>query len=134
MSRERLARKADVSTRTIYRLESGETKSPREEEFQKIATALGTTVDDLMGIVDESEEDDEEAISLADMQRRLMKMTGSRNLSIGMINVGQNWDRLTPGARKLIEAAFEAAMESPPGPKRLIDAIGGDEDGEESPE
>src|SRR4051812_23962633 len=50
MSQEALARAANVSVRTISRIEQGETGRPREPEFHRIAQALGTTADVLMGV------------------------------------------------------------------------------------
>lgn len=50
LTQEELARRAGVAARTISRLEQGGTTHPRPDEFERIATALGTTTDALMGI------------------------------------------------------------------------------------
>jgi len=55
LSQEALAREARVATRTVSRLENGETENPRRPELHRIAQALGTTIDGLMGIDDEPE-------------------------------------------------------------------------------
>ena len=54
-SQEALAREAAVSTKTVSRLENNETDNPRKPELERIAKALGTTVDGLMGLEDDPE-------------------------------------------------------------------------------
>lgn len=48
MSQEALARAADVSFPTIVKIESGETPNPSVDTANKIAKALGVSIDDLM--------------------------------------------------------------------------------------
>ena len=62
ITQEQAAQRAGVTVRTISRLEQGQTSRPREDEFRRIAEALGTTPDALMGMDDdqaESQSDDE---------------------------------------------------------------------------
>ena len=47
-SQDRLSKLADVSYLTINKIESGAIKSPGVETAQKIAHALGLSIDDLM--------------------------------------------------------------------------------------
>lgn len=56
-TQEDVARAAGVSVGTVARLEQGKTTRPREDEFQRIAEALGTTPNALMGIDDERQSD-----------------------------------------------------------------------------
>jgi transcriptional regulator with XRE-family HTH domain len=51
LSAERLGRKADVSTRHVWRLERGE-RSAGAEVLARLALALDTTMEYLLGIVD----------------------------------------------------------------------------------
>lgn len=48
ISQDRLSKLADVSYLTINKIESGAIKSPGVETAQKIAHALGLSIDDLM--------------------------------------------------------------------------------------
>lgn len=54
LSQEGLARLASVSAATVSRIERGHTTRPRQDEFERIATALGVTSDDLMGLDDDN--------------------------------------------------------------------------------
>lgn len=51
-TQQQLAHEAGVSVATVARLEAGRTEYPRGEEFERVATALGTTTDALRGLVD----------------------------------------------------------------------------------
>lgn len=48
LSQDKLARLADVSHATIIKIESGGIQSPTIDTVQKIAKALGISLDDLM--------------------------------------------------------------------------------------
>ena len=48
LSREKLARMADVSNNTIFNIEAGTQDNPTIDTLRKIATALGVGVDDLI--------------------------------------------------------------------------------------
>ena len=48
LSQDKLARLADVSHATIIKIESGGIQSPTIDTVQKIAKALGVSLDDLM--------------------------------------------------------------------------------------
>jgi len=48
LSQDKLARLADVAHATIIKIESGGIQSPTIDTVQKIAKALGVTVDDLI--------------------------------------------------------------------------------------
>ena len=52
LSAEKLGRKADVSTRHVWRLEKGE-RNAGSEVLARLALALDTTMEYLMGIVDD---------------------------------------------------------------------------------
>lgn len=56
LSQQRVAELAKVAVATVTRLEAGKTANPRGPEFERIAAALGTTTDALMGIDDEPAE------------------------------------------------------------------------------
>jgi transcriptional regulator with XRE-family HTH domain len=109
LSREKLAQKADVSTRTIYRLERGETTNPRPDEFEKIAAALGMTSDELRGISDDEPGAADDALTLGEVQRRLAEITGSRDVAFGFVRVAANRARVDPGDWAMIELAIKAA-------------------------
>ncbi len=49
LSQDKLSRLADVSHATIIKIESGGIQSPTIGTVQKIAKALGASVDDLIG-------------------------------------------------------------------------------------
>ena len=48
LSQDRLSKLADISHNTIIKIESGAIQSPRMNTAQKIAKALGVSLDDLM--------------------------------------------------------------------------------------
>lgn len=48
LSREKLARMADVSNNTIFNIEAGTQDNPTIDTLRKIATALGVGVDNLI--------------------------------------------------------------------------------------
>lgn len=48
LSQDRLSKLADISHNTIIKIESGAIQSPTMDTAQKIAKALGVTLDDLM--------------------------------------------------------------------------------------
>jgi transcriptional regulator with XRE-family HTH domain len=48
LSQDRLSKLADVAHPTIIKIESGAIQSPTVETAQKIARALGVSIDDLM--------------------------------------------------------------------------------------
>ena len=48
LSQDRLSKLADISNNTIIKIESGAIQSPTVETAQKIARALGVSIDDLM--------------------------------------------------------------------------------------
>ena len=48
LSQDNLARKADVTYSTLSKIEAGYNQNPRVKTVQKIAIALGVTIDDLM--------------------------------------------------------------------------------------
>jgi transcriptional regulator with XRE-family HTH domain len=48
LSQDRLSKLADISHNTIIKIESGAIKSPTIDTAQKIAKALGVSLDDLM--------------------------------------------------------------------------------------
>jgi len=48
LSQDKLSRLADVSHATIIKIESGGIQSPTIDTVQKIARALGISIDDLM--------------------------------------------------------------------------------------
>ena len=48
LSQDKLSKLADISHNTIIKIESGEIPSPTMDTAQKIAKALGTSLDDLM--------------------------------------------------------------------------------------
>lgn len=48
LSQDKLARLADVAHATIIKIESGGIQSPTIDTVQKIAKALGVSLDDLM--------------------------------------------------------------------------------------
>ena len=110
LSREKLAQRAEVSARTVYRLERGETTSPRPDEFQRIAAALGTTADDLMGI-EEHEADalDDEGMSLREAQRRIAQEVGDEDVVFGFVRLARNRDKVDPGDWSIIQLAIKAA-------------------------
>ena len=47
ISQERLAVKSDLTTQTIYSIESGKTKNPKINIVEKIANGLDTTIEEL---------------------------------------------------------------------------------------
>lgn len=47
LTQEQLAHRAGVSVGTVARLEQGITRRPRDDEFDRIAAALGTTIEAL---------------------------------------------------------------------------------------
>ena len=48
LSQDRLSKKADISYNTITKIESGTIKSPTVDTAQKIARALGVSIDKLV--------------------------------------------------------------------------------------
>jgi transcriptional regulator with XRE-family HTH domain len=48
LSQEKLARLADVANNTIVKIEAGKNKNPTLDTLQKIAKALGISIDDLI--------------------------------------------------------------------------------------
>lgn len=48
VSQDRLSKLADITLHTLTKIESGATADPRIETVNKIATALGVSLDDLM--------------------------------------------------------------------------------------
>lgn len=48
VSQDRLSKLADITLHTLTKIESGATADPRIETVNKIANALGVTLDDLM--------------------------------------------------------------------------------------
>ena len=48
LSQDRLSKLADVSYNSVIKLETAEVKNPTIETLQKIAKALGVSVDDLL--------------------------------------------------------------------------------------
>ena len=48
MSQDRLSKKADLALNTIVKIETGENPNPTLETLQKIAKALGVSVDKLL--------------------------------------------------------------------------------------
>ncbi len=48
LSQDRLSKMADIAHPTIIKIESGAIQSPTVETAQKIARALGVSIDDLM--------------------------------------------------------------------------------------
>ena len=48
LSQDNLARKADVTYSTLSKIEAGYNQNPRVKTVQKIAIALGVTIDDLV--------------------------------------------------------------------------------------
>jgi transcriptional regulator with XRE-family HTH domain len=48
LSQDRLSKLADISHNTIIKIESGAIQSPTMDTAQKIAKALGVSLDDLM--------------------------------------------------------------------------------------
>jgi putative transcriptional regulator len=48
LSQDKLARLADIAHATIIKIESGGIQSPTIDTVQKIAKALGVTIDDLI--------------------------------------------------------------------------------------
>ena len=48
LSQERLARLADVANNTVIKMESGENINPTLETLQKVADALGVSIDNLI--------------------------------------------------------------------------------------
>lgn len=63
MSPYELAKKADLSAMSIWRILNGETKLPRQQNIEKIATALGMSVEDLVAHTDCQEAIDVELLS-----------------------------------------------------------------------
>ena len=49
LSRDRLAKLADVANNTIIKIEQGENINPTLDTLKKIAKALGVSLDDLTG-------------------------------------------------------------------------------------
>ena len=50
MSQDRLSKKADLTLNTIVKIETGENPNPTLETLQKIAKALGISVDKLLNL------------------------------------------------------------------------------------
>jgi len=48
LSQEKLARLADIANNTIVKIEAGKNKNPTLDTLQKIAKALGVSIDDLI--------------------------------------------------------------------------------------
>jgi len=48
LSQEKLARLADVANNTIVKIEAGKNKNPTLDTLQKIAKALGISINDLI--------------------------------------------------------------------------------------
>ena len=48
LSQERLARLADVANNTVIKIEAGKNQNPTLDTLQKLSTALGVSVDDLI--------------------------------------------------------------------------------------
>lgn len=109
LKQEALAFKAGVAVATVSRLENGKTAHPREDEFARIAAALGTTPDALMGIKDEPGRSEGDDMSLVEAQRRIATELGVPDAVFGFVRVAQNRDRVSRDDWAVIELAIKAA-------------------------
>lgn len=50
MSQDRLSKKADLALNTIVKIETGENPNPTLETLQKIARALGVSIDKILSL------------------------------------------------------------------------------------
>lgn len=102
LSQERLAARAEVSARTVARLERGDTASPRSDEFARIAAALGTTVDELMGLEDEPMASDADAESDADIDAELDELTRDADIVLAFMSRVRDPKQLSRAAKLVI--------------------------------
>ena len=94
LNQEKLSELIGVSSKTIQRWESGE-RSPRLEEIEKIAAALGTTVGNLMG-----ENDPEDAPP--ETQQRNLPINNAPENKISNDDLGLGyWGTVADNARKI---------------------------------
>lgn len=119
LKQEALAYKAGVAVATLSRLENGRTAHPREDEFERIARALGTTTDALMGIEQEPDSPEDSPATYADLVRRAQKATGNRKVALGFARAITDWNKLGEAERQLLEAALAILPDAPEGPEDI---------------
>lgn len=101
LSQEALARRADMSTATISRIERGFTSKPRDDEFARIASALGTTTDALMGIDDEPAADAPEETD-EQLDAELDELTSDTDLFVAFMSRVRDPKQLSRTAKLVI--------------------------------
>lgn len=102
MTQEDLAQAAGVSVRTVSRLEQGLTTHPREDEFARIADALGTSVTLLMGFEDEPISDDSDEESETDIDAELDELTRDADLVLAFMSRVRDPKQLSRAAKLVI--------------------------------
>jgi transcriptional regulator with XRE-family HTH domain len=90
LTQQELAVKAQVSTGTIARLEQGKTTRPRDDEFGRIAAALGTTPSELMGISNEGAD-------TVDIEAAMTHLIPNRADALLLASVAKDWEELDEG-------------------------------------
>lgn len=102
-TQEQLAFRAGVAVATVSRLENGRTAYPRSDEFARIAAALGTNPDALMGIDDVSPvADDEDEQSDADLDAELDDLTQDTDLVLAFMSRVRDPKQLSRQAKLVI--------------------------------
>jgi transcriptional regulator with XRE-family HTH domain len=104
LTQQELAVKAQVSTGTIARLEQGKTTRPRDDEFGRIAAALGTTPSELMGISNEGAD-------TVDIEAAMTHLIPNRADALLLASVAKDWEELDEGDQAVIRAAANAARQ-----------------------
>lgn len=123
LSQEDVARRADMSSAYVSRLERGVVPNPKTTDLVRIARALGLTLEDLTAdpAADDLQESspDDDVVTYNDLARRVQKATGNRKFAIGFARAIVNWDKLGEAERKLLEAALEVLPDAPEGPEDI---------------
>lgn len=102
LSQERLAARAGVSTRTVARLERGDTANPRSDEFDRIAVALGTTTDALMGIDDDAPATDADEPTDEDLDAEMAELTSDTDIFVAFMSRVRDPKQLSRTAKLVI--------------------------------
>lgn len=80
-----LAKKADLSAMSIWRILNGETKSPRPQNIEKIATALDMPVEDLIAGTDCEESVDIELLSDAVTAPKTEELQTAESIGLNLL-------------------------------------------------
>lgn len=126
LSQEDVARLAGVSSGTVAKYEQGKTENPRGAEFEAVAGAVGKTTEELRGVVDLGDSDDE---SSDDFQIQLARRYGPENAEF-VDEVARKIKEFPPREAAFIRHMLIGAVHgarpfknSPDGPAHLIDLV-----------